>query len=51
MQDLQLYKNKKNPAALDSHVGNFVPMESRKAVAKEVKRTHFSLGNDKGIFT
>ena len=28
--------------------GHFMPKESRKEVAKEVKKTHFTLGSDKG---
>lgn len=42
------YRKKKNPVEKEVKGGDFVPMESRKEVALELKKTHFSLGNDRG---
>ncbi len=43
-----LNKYRKPQEAVFKRTGHFVPVESRKEIAIELKRTHFVLGNDKG---
>jgi hypothetical protein len=38
----------RKPEEIAKETGHFVPMEARKEVAKEIKRSHFTLGNDGG---
>jgi hypothetical protein len=38
----------RKPDEIHKETGHFVPMETRKEVAKEIKRSHFTLGNDGG---
>jgi hypothetical protein len=45
---MQAYNNKRKGEEVSKHIGNFVPVEERKEVAKEIKRSHFTLGSDKG---
>ena len=46
---IEAYKKKRLNEEQVKHEGHFVPMDARKEVAQELKRTHFVLGNDKGI--
>jgi hypothetical protein len=44
---MQAYNNKRKGGEVSKHTGHFVPVEERKEVAKEIKRSHFTLGSDK----
>jgi len=43
---LQEYKRKRKGNKEQEHDGDYISKETRKNVANEIKRTHFSLGHD-----
>lgn len=47
---MQAYVKQRKGEEVAKHTGHFVPVEERKEVAKEIKRSHFTLGSDKGKF-
>ena len=48
MQTVAAYQKMRKPDEIPKQTGHFISIDSRKEVAKELKRTHFVLGSDTG---